>query len=81
MRTLLINHGITVLGTKEGFSGEFIGICNNTLKTGLASQQVSEPLRRKRTFFFTNRVVPHWNYLSRATVDAPTLNTFKDCIS
>ena len=31
-----------------------------------------------RKYFFSNRLVNHWNYLPQAVVDAPSVNTFKN---
>ena len=64
--------GIQVLftldGNDKGLRGHSKKICKVRFNTGIDV----------RKYFFSNRVIDKWNNLDQDTVDAPSLNSFKN---
>ncbi|KAK4813538.1 hypothetical protein QYF61_009581 [Mycteria americana] len=62
---------------KRRLRGDLIALYNNLRGGCREVGSVSSPRLDIRKFFFTQRVLKHWNRLPRAGVESPSLEVFK----
>ncbi|KAK4822632.1 hypothetical protein QYF61_018584 [Mycteria americana] len=65
---------------KRRLRGDLIALYNCLKGGGREVGSVSSPRLDIRKFYFTERVVQHWNRLPREVVESPSLEVFKSCL-